>query len=868
MAWRIELFGGPRLVAKSRESISHFPTQKAAAILAYLAVTLPRSHSREVIAELFWPDKDPTLARNSLSVTLSSLRKLLGESLVSGRLQVGLNPDSVTTDVAEFEARLKAGDVVGAANLARAEFLPGFYDDWVITERERLTACLDAAQPSTLPVPREASHNLPEPLASFVGRAKERRELGELTKKARLVTLTGSGGSGKTRLSQFVARDILERYDGGIFLIELAPLTDPALVVATVASTLGVKEAPGRALLTTLTESLKAKQTLLLLDNCEHVLEASAALAEKLLASCPKLQILATSREALGIGGEHTYRVPSLAQNDAIQLFVERASQHRPEFAETEQNSSTLAAICTRLDGIPLAIELAAARLRSLSLDELLSKLSQSFAVLTGGSRTVLPRHQTLRGLIDWSYDLLTESEKTLLCRLSIFAGGWALEAAEKVCSCAEIPDGSVLDVLTSLVDKSLVVVTELPGSTRYHLLETVRQYAQERLQERGIEAVQAAHLEYVRDFCQASYPRQFQADAVAEFNRLEQEHDNIRVALQFGTTSPDQTVQRKAMEIAGCLRLFWHQRSHFREAWQWYEIILALPVAQEPSATQGQCLIGAAILARLLGNHAEAETLFMRCLAEQKAIRHDLNVATVLNFLASFLSEIRSDQPKALAAHREGLAFAQKANDLNAVAQATIAIGTMLINLSDTTGAREMLEKGLRLARTQGNKILVAGALGNLGMVAYGCGEFSKACDFGLEYLRICQEVGRNFSLAYAFNYMGVFTLGAGDLTMSRHYREESLFLSQQLNGTVMCIIVLGDLAQIDELEGNYMRSARLLGAVSVLRKTHEANFTNRDETIGKLRTTLGDAAFDRAFEEGTLLTLPEAIALATNPG
>lgn len=624
MAWRIELFGGPRLVGKSRESFSHFPTQKAAAILAYLAVTLPRSHSREVIAELFWPDKDPALARNSLSVTLSSLRKLLGESLVSGRLQVGLNPDFVTTDVAEFEARLKAGDVAGAANLARAEFLPGLYDDWVITEREHLVARLETAQqaasvpqPSTLPMPREVFHNLPEPLTSFIGRDTERRELCELAKKARLVTLTGSGGSGKTRLSQFVARDILERFEGGAFIVELAPLADPALVVRAVASTLGINEAPGKPILTTLIESLKAKQTLLLLDNCEHVLEASATLAETLLRSCPKLRVLATSREALGIGGEHTYRIPSLAPDDAIQLFVARASQQRPEFAKTEQNTPTLAAICTRLDGIPLAIELAAARLRTLSLDELHQRLSQSFSLLTGGPRTVLPRHQTLRGLIDWSYELLSESEKTLLCRLSVFAGGWSLEAAERVCSGDGVAACEVLELLTSLVDKSLVVVErEQSGATRYRLLETVRQYAQEQLNGPWIESVQVAHLEYFRAFCQESYPKQHQSEAVTELNRVELEHDNIRSALQFGTSASDEHLQREAMKIAGHQRRFWYTRSHLQEAWQWYNTILALPVAHKPSEEQGQCLIGVAMFTRVLGGQAEAEALYVKCIA------------------------------------------------------------------------------------------------------------------------------------------------------------------------------------------------------------------------------------------------------------
>jgi non-specific serine/threonine protein kinase len=590
-------------------------------------------------------------------------------------------------------------------------------------------------------------------------------------------------------------------------------------------------------------------------------LEASAALAEKLLASCPRLQILATSREALGIGGEQTYRVPSLAQDDAMQLFVERAAQQRPEFVQTEQNAATLAAICTRLDGIPLAIELAAARLRALSLDELQSKLSQSFAVLTGGSRTVLPRHQTLRGLIDWSYDLLTESEKALLGRLSVFAGGWSLEAAERVCSCEEIPDSAVLDVLTSLVDKSLVVVTNLLGSTRYRLLETVRQYAHERLKERGTEPVQAAHLEYFCAFCQASFPKQYQADAATEFNQLEQEHDNIRVALQFGTTTPNEILQCEALEIAGLLRRFWFMRSHLREATQWYEVILALPVAQEPSEAQGRCLLGIAGLAKVRGDYSEAKALLEKCVVDQKSISHHVNVSIALTGLGMLSGEVWGNSDEALAYYQESLIFAEKGNNLNAIAHATINIGIIL-------KSRELLEKGVALARTQGNKDLIAAALGALGELVYRQGEFLKARALGKENLMLCQELGTNHALVIALNYMGLFAQGTGDLSVARRYREESLLLAQKLSIHEMCVVVLGDIAELDGLEGNDERSAKLWGTVTALRTKHNATVFDKDEHLNKLRTTLGDAAFERAFEEGTHLTLPEAIALATNPG
>lgn len=870
MKWRVELFGGPRLIAPSGKIFDQFATQKAAGLLAYLALTLPRWHLREVVAEQFWPDKDPALSRNSLSAALSSLRPILGGALATGRLRVGLDPACVTTDLAELETALATGDVNRARQLSALEFLPGFYDDWVVLERERLAARMETAPP-TRPEPRNLLelHNLPEPLVSFIGRERERHELRTLLDTARLVTLTGSGGSGKTRLSQHVARDVLERFADGVWLIELASLTDPAQVVRTVATTLRINEVPDQTILGTLIQSLKAKKILLLLDNCEHVLEASACLAESLLQICPKLQILATSREALGVVGERPYRVPVLAQGDAIQLFVERAALQLPNFVRTEQNAPTLAAICTRLDGIPLAIELAAARLRSLSLEELYHKLSQSFALLTGGSRTALPRHQTLQGLIDWSYNLLTESEKTLLCRLSVFAGGWTLEAAEPVCSGEDIAQSAVFDLLTSLVDKSLVVIipTEPQEKTRYRLLETVRQYARERLHATLLEAVQASHLEYFRTFCQLSLPKQFQSDAVAELDRLEQEHDNIRGALTFGTNSPDENRQLKALEIAGLLHRFWYMRSYFKESAQWYKIILALPVATLPSEAQGLCLIGAGMMARMQTSHVEAKALFERCLSEQKAIGHNLNVATVLTHLASLTAEILGDQEKALEYERDSLVFAQRSNNINAIALSLINMGVSLMNLGKSIDAQEKFEKGLSLARIQGNKRLIASALGSLGMLAHERGEHTKACDLGRENLMICQAFGSNFPLSVAFNYMAIFTQGAGDFKLSRYYRVESLLLAHKFGLPLMCLVVVRDIAELDGLEGNFKRSATLLSAVIVLRKVHEAVLTVREEYHVSLRMALGDVAFDQAFAEGTRLTLSEAVAIAISP-
>ena len=329
---------------------------------------------------------------------------------------------------------------------------------------------------------------------------------------ARLLTLTGAGGCGKTRLGLQLAADSLDRFPDGAWLVELAPLSDPGLVPRTAAMALGLEERPGKAITATLAEHLKDKRLLMLLDNCEHLLGACAVLADFLVRRCPHLTILASSREALGIAGEQTYRVPSLSLPDpkeihtpasiapyeALRLFVDRCLGVRPDFRVTRENAATLVSICHRLDGIPLAIELAAARVRSLSVEEINRRLDHLFRLLTGGSRTALPRQQTLRSLIDWSYDLLHDSEKLLLQQLSVFAGGWTLDAAERICAGDHVEDGEVLDRLTSLIDKSLVAIEEGDGRFRYRLLETVRQYARERLVESGgAEAIRERHRDY-----------------------------------------------------------------------------------------------------------------------------------------------------------------------------------------------------------------------------------------------------------------------------------------------------------------------------------------------------------------------------------
>jgi predicted ATPase/class 3 adenylate cyclase len=462
-----------------------------------------------------------------------------------------------------------------------------------------------------------APNNLPSVLSSFIGRRAEVAEVQRRVAGSRLVTLTGPGGCGKTRLALEAATRLQAGFPDGVWWIELAPLADPALVPQTVAFTLGLREDPNRPLEKVLTDSLRPKKALLILDNCEHLIDACAGLSDTLLTACPRLHILASSREALGITGETAYRVPSLATADpdhppspadlgrveAVRLFVERAAAVRPEFELAEINATAVAQIVRRLDGIPLAIELAAARVKSLSAGQLAQRLDDRFRLLTGGSRTALPRQQTLRATIDWSYDLLSEPERRLFCRLAVFRGGWTLVAAEAVCDGPDLTGFGnlsgldILDLLAHLVDKSLVMVEERDGETRYSRLETIRQYGCEKLLESGEgDRVRRRHLDYFLDFAERG-DRESRGPRSLEWKRrMDAEQNNLRAALEyaFDTEGASDAVVRFSLAVGGFNGL-WSAGS-WKEADYWFEKALAHSDALPPTALRARLLYYSAL--------------------------------------------------------------------------------------------------------------------------------------------------------------------------------------------------------------------------------------------------------------------------------
>jgi predicted ATPase/class 3 adenylate cyclase len=686
-------------------------------------------------------------------------------------------------------------------------------------------------------------NNLSQQVTSFIGREKEIEAVKSLLGKTRLLTLTGSGGCGKTRLGLQVAAEVLDQFPEGAWLVELAPLAIASLVPQTVANSLGVTEEAGKPILQTLTEQLKTRRLLLLLDNCEHLLDACAHLADALLRLCPNVKILTTSREGLGIAGETTYRVPSLSLPDpkrdttpeqigtyeSVRLFIERACAAQPAFSVTNQNAPALAAMCRRLDGIPLAIELAAARARSLSVEEINSKLDQRFRLLTGGSRTALPRQQTLRSLIDWSYDLLSDPEKSLLQRVSVFAGGWTLESAEQVCSSSGdgIEDWEVLDLLTGLADKSLVGFEQRDGKTRYGLLETVRQYGRDRLLESGEnEAIRARHRDHFLSLAEQAEPELTGSNQVAWMERLEVEHDNLRAALEWSAREPGGA--EAGLRISGAISRFWIIRGHLSEGRMHLERALGREDPQSRTKERAKALNGAGNILRWQGDYVAARTPFEESLEIRREIGDQLGVARSLGNLG-------------LVSHMHG----------------------------DYTTAQSLSEESLAISRKLGDRWGIALTLGNLGEYSYYAGAYAAARAFQEEALAIQRELNDQWGIANALKNLGDVAQEQGEYAAARAFQQESLTVFKELGDRWGIAEVLHGLGVAAGGQGHADRAARLWGAAEAIR---EANSTPMDPDehrkhtlrVAAARESMGNKAFSAAWNEGRSMSMEKAIAYA----
>jgi predicted ATPase/DNA-binding NarL/FixJ family response regulator len=702
---------------------------------------------------------------------------------------------------------------------------------------------LASGMPDGLPLPRRATKpgNLPLPLTSFVGRAEALAAVLQLLSTTRLLTLTGPGGVGKTRLALEVASRVQTRFQDGLCWVELASLCEGHLVAHEVAQVLGLPDDPGQSRLAGIGDYLKDGDFLLVLDNCEHLVIACAELAGHLLQACPRLRILSTSRELLGIGGETIWSVPplslpclevtptldSLALSEAGQLFLQRALAVLPNLEMTENTIRAMTQICCRLDGIPLAIELAAARVRVISVVQIATRLDDRFRLLTGGSRLDLPHHQTLGATLQWSYDLLERPEQTLFERLAVFVGGFRLEAAEAVAGDPAGPEAiqpvEVLDLLSRLVQKSLVDVVE-GDQVRYRMLETIRQYALERLRASGgLEPVRRRHLAYYLELAWAAELRLMGAEQLEALRLLEVEHDNLRAALSW---SQESQASDAALRLATSLAAFWLRVGYLTEGSGWLQ--RALDACREPGAVRIQALYQAGRLAQQRGAYAEA-----------------------------------LDQA------RQSLALSSHLDDRRGMARARGLMGWVAHWRGDRDSALPLLEEALTLARESGDERTIALTLLLLGDLRLRVGAHEQAVSLLQESLELYQEMEDGWSTAWALGALGDVARLQGDHQQAVARLQSSLSLYRELDSKPEIPFPLEALALMAADQGHFVRAAHLLAAASAVRASIHAHLPPSYEadyapTLKQARAALGDEAFAAAWAEGQALTLDQALAMA----
>jgi predicted ATPase/class 3 adenylate cyclase len=746
--------------------------------------------------------------------------------------------------------------------------------------------------------------NLPEQLTSFIGREQELKQAGQLLGETRLLTLTGSGGAGKTRLALQLAADVLDNFRDGVYLVELAPLTDPERLSQTVCAALGVRDEPGTALETLLGDYLRTRQILLLLDNCEHLIDAAARFAESALRTAPRLQILATSREPLGILGETALRVPSLRVPDlpetprveemmaseAVRLFVERVRAVRPGFALFAHNARAAAQVCRRLDGIPLAIELAAARAKVLSIEQIAERLDDRFHLLTGGSRTALPRQQTLRALIDWSYDLLSEPERLLLRRLAVFPATWTLEVAEKVCSDSpeaeetpgartdvpppgdRIARSEVLDLVSELVDKSLVIPLEQESATpRYRMLETVRQYARERLMDSGeLARMRDRHQAWYVAFARAAEAGMEGPDVGPWFDRIDAERADLRAAIEWRST--DEAGRSQALGIVAALSRFWGARGRQTEDREC--IFQALRSAGDAARTPGlaRAWATAGYLCYQSGDLVEPGRCYDEALAIFREVEDRRGISDVLN-LQGLLAWRRRDYPAAGARFQESLEIRRALGSRRGVAAVLNNLALVANEQGNNPASRALHEESLALHREIGDQVSVAGSLNNLGVVARDEGDYDAARRRFEQAKQIYDSVRHEGGMGLARGNIGLLLLMQGRPDEAFRWMREGLNILHAF-GRPSIVEQLPGLAAAWAARGDPGRAARLLGAAAALSCPADRLPSPFEQALHRrwredIQGALGAEEFEQQQRLGAELTLEQAgrLAATTDP-
>lgn len=684
--------------------------------------------------------------------------------------------------------------------------------------------------------------NLPPQTTALFGRERELESVSRALAESRLVTLTGSGGTGKTRLSLQLGADLLERFPDGVWFVELAVLTDPNLVPQAVASVLKVREQGSRPIGESVLESLSDRNLLLILDNCEHVLEGVATFVDAVMRRCPAVRILASSREPLALPYEVQHRVPSLAlpdeseladvaaaaANPSVALFVDRASAILPSFELNPSNVKTVCHICRRLDGIPLALELAAARVRVLPIDQIETRLDDRFRLLTGGSRTALPRHQTLRAMIDWSYGLLTTQEATLLRRLSVFSGAFTLEAAEAVCANDEIDAYEVLDLLAALVDKSLVVYDDQGEVARYRMMETIRQYARDRLLETSeAAAIRSRHRDHYLAFAERSQVRQSTEGIATVLKDVAAEIDNLRAAMEWSIaeadspldpnlSEPEACAAQKALRFVAALWRFWYTRGHYAEGIEFAGRALDREDSQRETSVRAHAFSAAGNLSRLPGAHQAARTY-----------------------------------------QEEALRIRRALGDKRGVAYSLSNLGVIVFEQGDVAGARSLWLQALEQLEALNQLQSVATILNNLGEFEHKQGDLKAARGYLERSLSIARQLGDADAIGLAISNLGPTLAKMGEIDTARRYLEEGYRIFTELSDRRSLSIVIGAIAQCYRYQDRMKEAAYLFGMAEGIREAigvviPPSDIEDQLLDLAEVREALGVDVFVEEYEQG----------------
>jgi predicted ATPase/class 3 adenylate cyclase len=712
-------------------------------------------------------------------------------------------------------------------------------------------------------------NNLPTQLTSFIGRDKEKAEIKVLLDSARLVTLMGSGGTGKTRLSIEVGTQELDSFPNGVWLLELAPLTDPEQIIPALAQILGLQELPSVSLNSLVIDYLRNKKALLILDNCEHLIEACAHLADDLLHHCAGLKILASSREALGIAGEMAYSTPSLADAESTQLFVERACAANSSFRLTEGNASSVTQICSRLDGIPLAIELAAARTKLLSPEQIASRLDDRFRLLVGGSRTALPRQQTLRALIDWSYDLLSDEEKALLRTASVFVGGWALEALEAV------SDGpNVLENLEQLMNKSLVRTEELEGGMRFSMLETIRQYAREKLFDaQQVVVARDRHFVYFNDLSERLWDAFRSAGILAWRDRAELEAENMRSALEWGLENHLDEAIRLAANYCLVSDWFSNQRLGITMVKSVIEKVQSLPPLEGKANIQRQTLLVRAFFAQGLIELSRGYLpLSTQALQEAISISRVIGEKRLLGYSLELLYTVSTfiNDPAGEEAAYEGLhIFTEEVDDHWGLGMAYQNMARIAISKGDQEEKQKYLAKFSELRREAPVSFQTGLFLLGLGRSEIEHGDYESARQLFEDAQDVFTQLRiKNYLLA-GKSQLGHIARYTGDLDGAKSIYRETILGWQDIGNRGAVAHELESFASIAIAEENPQRALKLLGAAESQRERSGSPMTDferieYDRDVAHARSLLEETESDRLWAEGRSLKMEQAIEFA----